>query len=505
MKKVTQKCRGPQSKPKAEAEAEPKNGSSKKAKRVARANAGVVNGDALRESVTWVVKDKSFRNISRHGNTKWIVGHLVILAVLWVWSDQSTLTGRFTEAHAWSLKMLSQAAVSTYQGLTGALASATEVLLPLLWGRLHFLMEQHGGAHWRVAGWLPLAVDGSRIGTPRTAANERAFCAPNYGRSAQAKSRAKQRRRQGKPQRKQKSQPAQPQIWLTLMWHMGLRLPWCWRSGPSHSSERAHFQDMLKTQTFPDKTLFCGDAGFVGYDLWQSIAAQGHHFLMRVGSNVTLLRKLGYAKESYGIVYCWPNKAASKRQLPLRLRLVSLKLGRTPIYLVTNVLSEQALSDAAICQLYKLRWGIEVQFRTLKQTFGRCQLLSRTPDRALRELDWSLLGLWMIQLFALKAQGPLGLPPSRSSPAQAIRAIRTAFHEWSEVPQKGSSLKSKLQQSLTDTYSRTKKSKQARYRPANKDKPHAGKPKVLNATQQQKRQLKQIEQLQQQQQLTQTK
>ena len=271
-----------------------------------------VNGETLRAAVTWVVHEKSFQNLNFHGNTKWLVCDLIILAVLWVWSDHATLTGAFAEAHGWSLKMLGRAAVGSYQGLTGALVSATGTLLPLLWARMHGLMERHGGEHWRVGGWLPLAVDGSRVSTPRTAPNEQAFCAPNYGRSASAKHRAKKRRKNGVPQRKKKSQPARPQIWLTLVWHMGLRLPWCWRSGPSNSSERAHVQDVLKTGIFPWKTLFCGDAGFVGYDFWKLIAARGHHFLMRVGSNVTLLRKLGYARESHGIVYCWPSKAARK-------------------------------------------------------------------------------------------------------------------------------------------------------------------------------------------------
>lgn len=271
-----------------------------------------VNGNTLRTAVTWIVNERSFQNLSWHGNTKWIVSDLIILAVLWVWSDSPTLTGAFAEARGWSLKMLGRVAIGSYQGLTGALMTATATLLPLLWGRMHELMERHGGDYWRVGGWLPLAVDGSRVSTPRTAPNEKAFCAPNYGRSASAKHRAKKRRGRKVPKRKKKSQPVKPQIWLTLIWHMGLRLLWCWRTGPSNSSERAHFQDMLKTEKFSTKTLFCGDAGFVGHDFWRSIADQGHHFLMRVGSNVTLIRKLGYCRESNDIVYCWPDKAARK-------------------------------------------------------------------------------------------------------------------------------------------------------------------------------------------------
>ena len=40
--------------------------------------------------------------------------------------------------------------------------------------------------------------------------------------------------------------------------------------------------DMLKTDEFPENTLFCGDAGFVGYEFWNAIRKNEHHFLMRV-------------------------------------------------------------------------------------------------------------------------------------------------------------------------------------------------------------------------------
>jgi len=45
------------------------------------------------------------------------------LAVLWVWSDPTCLTGAFGEARRWSIKMFGRAAVGSYQGLTGALVA----------------------------------------------------------------------------------------------------------------------------------------------------------------------------------------------------------------------------------------------------------------------------------------------------------------------------------------------------------------------------------------------
>jgi hypothetical protein len=246
---------------------------------------------------------------------------------------------------------------------------------------------------------------------------------------------------------------------------------------------------MLMNQKFPEDTLFCGDAGFTGYDFWKSIMDQGHHFLIRVGANVRLLTKLGYcARERDGIVYVWPDCAARKKQPPLILRLIHLKAEGGDVYLLTNVLSPRRLSDALASRMYKLRWGIELQFRTLKQTFGRRTLRSRTPDRAYAELEWSLLGLWMIHLFAVKEQVSVGEPPSQTSAAMAIRVVRSILFLWCEIPEEGADLSTQLQKAVVDTYER-QSSKRARYRPNKKDTPSPGKPEIMAANKDKKRQL----------------
>ena len=448
----------------------------------------VANLETLRGALQWIVQAGIFKHLTLHGNTRWLPSDLVVLAVLWVWSDKASLTDAFVEARGWSMRMLGRVALGTYQGLTGALVTWTGSLLPALWQRLHQLMEQCGGEFWRIGKWLPLALDGSRVSTPRTKANEDAFCAKNYGKGKTARYRKKKNKGMRR-KKKAKPQPVKPQIWIMLLWHMGLRLPWSWKTGPSNSSERHHMQEMLQAQKFPKNTLFSGDAGFVGYEFWKAILDAAHHFVIRVGANVTLLRKLGYVREYNGIVYCWPDKAAKKKQPPLVLRLLHFRAGGCDIYVVTSVLDPRELSDDQIAELYKLRWGIEVQFRTLKQTFGRRKLRSRTPDRAEAELHWSLLGLWMIQLFAVKEQIAIGIPPDQSSVSLAVRVIRVMLFDWNEIPAPGEDLTARMQRAVKDRYKRQSK-KTARYQPKYKDKPSAGKPVIVTANRKQKQTLK---------------
>jgi hypothetical protein len=447
-----------------------------------------LNGDALLAAVRWVVDAKIFSNLKFHGNTSWNPVDLIVLTVVWAWSERSNLTDAFEEARHWSTKVLQRSAVRTYQGLMHALVRHTKDMLPLLWDRLHALLKQHGDKHWRVGKWVPLAVDGSRVNVPRSAENERAFCAPNFGGSSSAAYRRRKRRLQGRTARRRRRQKlashVRPQIWLTLLWHMGLCTPWSWKHGPSHASERDHFAEMLRSQKFPKNTLFCADAGFTGYELWKTAIDAGHHLLIRVGANVKLLRKLGYCtREREGIVYCWPRTVAAARepQPPLSFRLIRVQLGKAQACLLTSVLSDRQLSAAQALRLYRMRWGVELQFRTLKQTFGRSKLRSRNPERALVELDWALMALTILQLFAVKEQIRFGDAPENSSASLAIRIVRETVNRWHEKPVAGLTLHMRLRIAVVDDYQRTA-SKKARYRYDFKDKPCAKQPRITNAT-----------------------
>lgn len=470
-----------------------------KRKRKVKPRQHKTNGDDLRRALDWILIDDIFAELRLHGNVKWKPLALVCLAIFWVWSSQPGLVEAAKDAIAVVTKLFGSdfITITSYQALTGALVRYTPQLLPVLWMRLHHLMQLSGSADWRVGKWLPLAVDGSRASVPRTEPNEKRFNKPRKPRGKQ-KSPTKKRGRHAQRQRKKQStkshydpQAVGPQMWLTLVWHIGLRLPWCWMLGPSYSSERAHLVTMLKQRRFPDFTLFCGDAGFVGYEFWRSILEEGHSFLMRVGGNVRLLKGLGVIRHKGDIVYCWPDEAAKKKQPPLVLRLLRFHDGRGEVYLVTNILDETELTAEQASQIYRGRWGIEIQFRALKQTYGRSKLRARTPEIAEIELHWSLLGLTMLQLLALKEQKRAAEPADKTSIAAVLRIIRSMIAAPSESRPPSASLPSRLRNATTDSYQRHGK-KQSRNYPRRKEEPCTGAPIILTATEEQRERARMI-------------
>jgi hypothetical protein len=245
----------------------------------------------------------------------------------------------------------------------------------------------------------------------------------------------------------------------------------------------------------PRNTLLTADAGFVGYEFWKSLLDADLHFLIRVGSNVKLIRKLGYGRQNEHTVYLWPSREMKRHQPPLVLRLIVLHDGRKPVYLVTNV-PQSKLSDRQAAKVYQARWGVELFFRTFKQTFGRCKLRSRTPEYVELEFEWALLALWGMLLLGQMQIHADGQTTGRQSPAKTIHAFQKAIVDFRIRP--GSDqygLWLGLRTAVLDDYQRTGP-KASRDYPRKKQRERTGPPKITLATKEQQlaiEELKRIE------------
>jgi hypothetical protein len=419
---------------------------------------------------------------------------LAAAALFWATSDHTTLTGRFHHARKVIKKIFRRQPEPgrTYRGFMKLLRKWNQELLLAVVGDLRLRMEQEFPDRYRIAGFVVFGGDGSREELARTKSNQAAYSPRRKDRRKKRKSkRARQRKRPAARCRARKKQSAASlakkanltQMWLTLLWHVGTGLPWCWRRGASDSSERHHLQEMLGE--LPENSLITADAGFVGYDFWRSILDAGHHFVIRVGANVKLLKKLGYARECDETVYLWPDQAAKKKMPPLLLRLIVIHDGKQPVYLVTSVLSPQRFSDQQAIEIYRQRWGIELFFRTFKQTFGRRKLRSHSAENALLELDWSLVALWSICLLGQREQARVGAAPAQLSPAGAIKAVQATLRDYRHRPESSDeTLGSMLAAARLDDYQRAS-SKTSRDYPRQKQRERTAAPKILCARTQQ--------------------
>ena len=165
------------------------------------------------------------------------------------------------------------------------------------------------------------------------------------------------------------------------------------------------------------------------------------------------------------------------RPPPLALRLIVLKRGGKRVYLLTNVSDTVRLSRPMASELYAARWGVETEYRGLKQTLGRRKVRAQTAGPGGMELAGNILALALLLLQGALA---LGARAARLSVAAALRVIRRALEEVRYGCPSGAFV-AQLRAAVKDDYRRTG-SKRARDWPHPKRETPPGPPRLRRPT-----------------------
>jgi hypothetical protein len=290
----------------------------------------------------------------------------------------------------------------TYNGLVKAIERQAPHVLPLLKTDLRRQARPRMERIPNTAGWRLLAVDGSKTELPRTRDNDRVFGIADNG-------------------------PG-PQAFVTTVVEVRTGLPLDWRIDRADAAEKTHLIQMAPD--LPHHALLLADGNFVGFPIWSRLDRLDQPFLIRVGGNVRLLENLWPDAQTCRdgrIVYAWP-KRSQKHHAPLTLRLIRVGSGKKAVHLLTNVLDPDRLSKRTAGEIYRLRWGVELFYRTLKRTFGYVKLRSKAGRRARLELEWGLIAMMIATMIGIDALTRRRLNPNRLSPAHLLRSLRKSLH-----------------------------------------------------------------------------
>jgi hypothetical protein len=167
----------------------------------------------------------------------------------------------------------------------------------------------------------------------------------------------------------------------------------------------------------PAHSLILFDRGYPAHWLFAALAQRGQHYLMRLPRNYNRSVQafaesdrteqviISRANHGRARALCQAAELEPTTAIPLRLIRVPLSTGDTEI-LATSLLDTEQFPTAVFADLYHLRWGIETDYRRLKQSLNLENFSGRSVTAVKQDFQARLLSKTQVMKMA-RLQQPL--------------------------------------------------------------------------------------------------
>lgn len=274
------------------------------------------------------------------------------------------------------------------------------------------------GAFYRE--WLTVAVDGTTMEVPDSAANREEFGLP-YA---------------------QRGQSAYPRVRITGLVETGTHVHFAAQIGPYATGEVTMAHEIVR-QLKPGM-LCLADRYFYGFALWERARAQGAELLWRVRSNILLPCEKVLEDGSFLSRIYAPREKGKPRGEGVVVRVLEYWLtndeGKKQLYrLITTILESDRAPAVELIQLYLERWEFETTLDEWKTHLrgARTVLRSQTPELIRQECYGLLLAHFALREMMHDAARRGGRDPDRLSFTHAVRVVHRSLPRFAALSPRG--------------------------------------------------------------------
>ena len=251
-----------------------------------------------------------------------------------------------------------------------------------------------------------VALDGSSLDVPDTAANRAHFGKPGASRG----------------------EAAFPQVRLVGLIEIGAHGFFAAATGPYTCSEQTLAGQILPA--LKPGMLCLADRLFSTFPFWKKAVATGADLLWRIRNNLVLPVEEVLADGSYLSTFYPSTKDRRKKTNGMRVRVIEYQLAGAPkpeTYRLMTTLLDPAIAPAdELAALYPERWELEGAFDELKTHLrgSRVILRSKSPKLVEQEVYGLLLAHRAVRALMLKAAATTKIDPDRLSFTHTVNVIR---------------------------------------------------------------------------------
>ena len=305
-----------------------------------------------------------------------MVVYYVIALALFASDGYEEVMRRLVNGLAWSARWRGTWKVPSSPAISKARARLGPQVLAALFDRVCVPVAQAGTAGAFYRSWRVVAVDGTTLDAPDESANTARFGKPSAG----------------------ASKGPFPQVRVVAAAECGTHAVFAAAMDGVAIGEQALLRRLLGK--LDPAMLVIADRNFLGFHLWETVAATGADLLWRAKSDTRLPVDEELDDGSYRSHLVEPDTRGRGRQIPVRVIEYTLQAGESEhphrageVYrLVTTILDPDAAPAEDLAGLYAQRWEIESVFDEIKthQQDSRPVLRSRDPDGVIQEI-WGIL------------------------------------------------------------------------------------------------------------------
>jgi hypothetical protein len=268
-----------------------------------------------------------------------------------------------------------------------------------------------------LAGRRLVAIDGTCLDLPDTAANDAFFGRPGVNKGERS---------------------AFPQARVVALAECGTHAMFEAAIGPYTTSEAVLATELLGR--LRPGMLCLADRGFYSFTAWQNACGTGADLLWRVNGNLKLEPVKDLPDGSW-LAEVFDSTADRGRQYPVRVRVIGYTIedGREPtepFRLITTLLDHRKAPAKQLAAAYTQRWEIETAFDELKthQRGPRAVLRSKSPELITQEIWGHLCCHYAIRSLMFDAALHAGHDPDRISFVAALRISRRSIAQQGAFP-----------------------------------------------------------------------
>jgi hypothetical protein len=268
-----------------------------------------------------------------------------------------------------------------------------------------------------LAGRRLVAIDGTCVDLPDTAANDEFFGRPGVNKGERS---------------------AFPQARVVALAECGTHAMFEAEIGPYTTSEAALSVELLGR--LRPGMLCLADRGFYSFAAWEKACGTGADLLWRVKDNL-ILEAVKDLPDGSWLADVFHSTADRRRQHPARVRVIgySIEDGRDPtgqFRLITTLLDHRKAPAKQLAAAYSQRWEIETAFDELKthQRGARAVLRSKSPELVTQEIWVHRCCHYAIRTLMFDAAAHAGRDPDAVSFVAALRISRRSIAQQGAFP-----------------------------------------------------------------------